>query len=107
MKTIAKKTVQKDIALSASMAQKAVAGSPVDVKIRVENQGKSDVQFLARMNYWEYELRLLDATGQPVPLTRFGKQAASVRKAGGSAAPMTLAAGKSIETTLNVGASST
>lgn len=102
IKTIEAESIQKDVALSASIPDKQVAGTPVHLKVTVQNRSTSDVQFRARMMYFEYELHLLDAKGVSVPLTRFGQNIENARKLGGSSVTVTLAPGKSMEATLNV-----
>jgi hypothetical protein len=101
MKTIERDIAQKDVVLSAAVPQKTAAGAPVHLKLSVQNRSKGDVEFVARMKYWDYGLQLLDGKGQPVGLTRFGKVVENARR-GGSSVMLKLAAGKGMEDTLNL-----
>ena len=67
-------TVEVDsIVLTASIPLRAIAGAAIDLKITVENRSKTEVAFIARGAYWDYEIQVIDNMRRKVPLTRFGK----------------------------------
>jgi hypothetical protein len=103
MKTVERKVTDKDIGMLASLPEKSVAGAAVDLKITFHNWRQKDTSILASViTAANFELQVLDSKGQPVPFTRYGKQAENIRKAGGSAAPVPLPAGKDQEFHLNL-----
>lgn len=99
---IEKKSIQEEIVILAVLPEASVAGNGVSLKIRVENQSKKPVSFTYRSKYWDYDLRVLDWKGQPVPLTRFGKRAYADSRKEVAGEKLRLAAGKHVEVTLNV-----
>jgi hypothetical protein len=103
MKTVEKKVTEKGIGMLASVPEKSVAGAAVDLKITFQNRRQQGISILAGIiTAANFELQVLDSKGQPVPLTRFGKQAENIRKAGSSAAPIPVAAGKDQEFHVNL-----
>src|SRR5687767_5127724 len=72
MKTIQKNANEKGLVMTASLSEEAVAGCAIPLAIRLENQSKEEFIFTARGKYQDYDLKVLDSKGQPIPYTSFG-----------------------------------
>jgi hypothetical protein len=102
-KPVAEKRVENmDVLMSASVPELSVAGSTINVKIKIENKSKEDIEFRAMGKYWDYNLKLLDSKGRLVALTKFGKIAYGGSRDVGSGQMGTLGTGKQMEVTLNL-----
>jgi hypothetical protein len=103
MKNVLKTVEQDGLIMAASMPQKSIAGSAVNLKISLRNKRKKEIEFFLRGEYWDYDLKLVDAVGQPVPLTQYGKLVyGDYRRFGGSSYLLQLGPGKILEATVNV-----
>lgn len=72
-KNVEKQVSESGIVMTASMPEESMAGSAVNLRIRIQNKSKNEVIFTVMEKYSDYEdVKLLDAKGRPVPLTQFG-----------------------------------
>jgi hypothetical protein len=102
MKTIQKQATQNKILMVAVISDESIAGSPIKLKIKVENRSKEGVSFHSKGKYWDYDLKLVDFKGSPVALTGFGNVVYGDARGEGSGVIKRIAAGKYTEDTLNV-----
>jgi hypothetical protein len=102
VKTSEKKVVQKDVVMTTSLPEEVIAGSAFNLKITVQNQSKAQVVGRTMTKYWDFDLDLVDSKGKPVPFTRFGKMAYGDARKEGSGIDIEIAAGESMEVTLNI-----
>ena len=103
MKFAQKTVTQNGIEMFACLSAENTAGSAVNLNLAVENKSKEKAEFFSRGKYWDYDLKVLDSKGRPVPLTLFGKVAyGDARTIGGSGLEEALAPGKQMKETLNI-----
>ena len=102
-KFIEKTVRQNGLLLTVTLPTKAIAGSAVNIKIRLENQSTDLVLYRHTGKYVDYNLATVDAKGKSVALTQFGKVVyGDARIIGGSGVVNKLQPGKYIESTVNV-----
>lgn len=101
-KSATQRDVTKDVTMIASVPAVSVAGATIPLRIKVMNQSRREIRSLSRTKYWDYDLKILDAEGRPVPYTRFGKIAYGDVRGLGSSCSDSLPAGSEIEATLNL-----
>ena len=101
-KTVEKNAALKNVVILASMQYESIVGSAVPLKIKVQNESKKNLNSWEKGKYWDYDLKLLDSKGRPVPLTQFGKVVYGGARNFGSGQEKRFAAGKQVEETLNL-----
>jgi len=70
---IERKAEMNGIQLSAWMPESAAAGSPAIVRIALRNTNTESLRYLTQGKYADYQLKVVDASNNAMPLTRFGR----------------------------------
>ena len=100
---VEKKVVSKGFLFLATLPEQSIAGSAIQLQIKIENQGKEAVRHMSFTKYRDYDLRLLNAAGEPVGATQFGKSmGGGVSALSGSGIMGWFAPGKEFKETLNL-----
>jgi len=93
----------KGIALSVTLPEKVYAGSEIPLAVSVKNEGKTPVGYYRDSKYRECHVAVVDAKGNAMPLTLFGKTVLGTEPGESARVKIQLAAGKGIEVTFNLG----
>jgi len=102
-KLVEKKVVFKGFAMTASLPEKSIAGSAIKLRIKLENQGKEEAIWISFLQYSDYDLKVLNAKGEPVGNTQFGKSVGGgIASKTGSGLMVRLAPGKEMEQSINL-----
>jgi hypothetical protein len=93
----------RDIEFSIALPKKSLAGNGLDLVVALKNQSKEEVGFY-NGTFRSLSLKMVDAKGAPVNLTRFGERTIgeSAAKAEGGRRTIFVAPGKSITETINL-----
>lgn len=93
----------RSIEFSVDLPKKSVAGNSLDMIVQLKNQSKEEIGFY-NSTFRSLRLKVIDAKGVPVPLTRYGQRTLGDSDASAEAGRRTkfVAPGKSISETVNL-----
>jgi hypothetical protein len=82
---VSTKTVEiKGVSLTASVPQASVAGSTIELKIKVQNNSRETVGYRWYGKYVDYELKVVNSKGKAARLTEYGEIAYGPTRGSGS-----------------------